>query len=301
MKILILGGTGMLGHSLYHELSKREDLKVYATVRDSDNLGKLFAPGLQKKILHGISADNSDSLIRAFAQIRPDVVINCIGLIKQLDIDSDPLSAIFINSLFPHRVSAICKSAGSRFIHISTDCVFDGVNGNYKESDVSNARDLYGRSKSLGEVGDSHCITLRTSIIGHELRGKLGLVEWFLSQKERVQGYTRAIYSGFPTVELAGIISKYVLTNQDLAGLYQVSSDPISKYDLLCLIAEKYGKQIKIEPYEQFVIDRSLDSSRFREKTGYVPPKWPALVDMMHQNYIELKNVYFNQPVFEQR
>lgn len=292
MKILILGGTGMLGHVLYHELSKHDNCEVYATVRGSGNLGKYFGPGLQKKILHEISADNSDSLIRAFAQVRPDVVINCIGLIKQLDIESDPLSAIFINSLFPHRISSICKSAGSRFIHISTDCVFDGEMGNYRETDVSNATDLYGRSKFLGEVVDAHCVTLRTSIIGHELKGSLGLVEWFLSQKEKVQGYKNAIYSGFPTVELARIISDYVLPNPIFAGLYQVSSDPISKHDLLTLIADKYGMQIKIEPSEEPVINRSLDSSYFRTKTGYIPPKWPELVDMMYRNYIELKNIY---------
>lgn len=181
----------------------------------------------------------------------------------------------------------ICRSVGARMIHISTDCVFDGKKGNYTEHDSSNADDLYGRSKFLGEVAyPPHCLTLRTSIIGHELKGKLGLIEWFLAQKGKVDGFTHAVYSGFPTVELAHIITEYILPNKDMNGVYHVSSDPISKYDLLKLVAKRYGKQIKIEPYNKFYQDHSLDSSVFRRITGYTPPSWPELVDKMYQHYI---------------
>ena len=286
-KVLILGGTGMLGHTLFTQLSLQKNLDVYATARTPRGLPLWFFPDLVKKIRADVDADNFDTIIRAFASIQPHIVINCIGLIKQLPIASDPLSAITINSLLPHRISMICRSAGARMIHISTDCVFDGKKGNYTETDPSNADDLYGRSKFLGEVAyPPHCLTLRTSIIGHELKGKLGLIEWFLAQKGRVRGFTHAIYSGFPTVELAHIITEYILPNKDLNGVYHVSSDPISKYDLLKLVARKYDKKIEIEPYNGFRQDRSLDSSLFRRLTGYMPPFWPELVDKMYQHYI---------------
>lgn len=286
-KVLILGGTGMLGHTLFMQLSLQKNLDVYATARTSSGLSLWFHPDFVEKIRVGVDADNFDTVIRAFASIQPDIVINCIGLIKQLPMASDPLSAIIINSLLPHRISMICRSAGARMIHISTDCVFDGKKGNYTEHDSSNADDLYGRSKFLGEVAyPPHCLTLRTSIIGHELKGKLGLIEWFLAQKGKVNGFTHAIYSGFPTVELAHILLEYVIPKPELTGVYHVSSDPISKYDLLSLVAKRYAKQIKIEPYDKLHQDRSLDSSVFRRITGYTPPSWPELVDKMYQYHI---------------
>jgi dTDP-4-dehydrorhamnose reductase len=286
-KVLILGGTGMLGHVLLTQLSLHQDLDVYATSRTYANLNRWFSSDFRQKIRPEVDADNFDTVTRSFASIQPDIVINCIGLIKQLLMANDPLSAIKINSLLPHRVSLLCRAAGARMIHISTDCVFDGTKGYYKEDDPSDAKDLYGRSKFLGEVAYPHCVTLRTSIIGHELKGKLGLIEWLLAQQGKARGFTRAIYSGFPTVELARIISDYVLFNTDLSGVYQVSSDPISKYDLLRLIAERYSKEIEIEPFNDFVLDRSMNSSVFQKATGYSPPSWTNLIDSMYEHYVE--------------
>lgn len=294
-KVLILGGTGMLGHVLFKQLSLQASLDVYATVRMSDSLTKWFSLDLVRKIQLDVDANNFDTIIRVFDSIQPNIVINCIGLIKQLQIASDPLSVITINSLLPHRISMVCRSAGARMIHISTDCVFDGKKGNYNETDASTATDLYGRSKLLGEVYNPHCITLRTSVIGHELKGKLGLIEWFLAQRGTVRGFTHAIYSGFPTVELAHIIADYVIPNKDIKGLYHVSSDPISKYDLLKLVAKRYGKQIQIEPYDDVSQDLSLDSSVFRRITAYTPPSWLELVDRMYQQYIS--SSYNKQPL----
>jgi len=286
-KVLILGGTGMLGHTLFREFSQQEDMDVYATARTGNSLECWFPPALLKKVKVGVDADNFDTVIGAFASVQPDLVINCIGLIKQQSIANDPLSAITINSQLPHRISLVCRTAGARLIHISTDCVFDGKKGQYLETDPSNAIDLYGRSKFLGEVAyPPHCITLRTSIIGHELKGKLGLVEWFLNQEGWVRGFTRAIYSGFPTLEFARIIADYVIPNDQLTGIYHVSSNPISKYDLLKLVAERYKKQIEIDAYEDFVIERSLDSTLFRRLTGYQPPSWSELIDLMYQHYL---------------
>lgn len=285
-KILILGGTGMLGHILFKTLRKNLNFEVYATARSIEGLSKWFSPEELQNIRSGVEATDFDSIIRALASIQPTIVINCIGLIKQTPLASDPLTAIIINSLLPHRISLICRTAKARMIHISTDCVFNGMKGNYSEDDPSDAADLYGRSKFLGEVTYPHCVTLRTSIIGHEIKGKLGLVEWFMAQEDRIKGFTQAFFSGFPTIEIARIIEKYVIPNAELSGLYQVSAGAISKYDLLKLIVAEYGKEIDIEPYDGFAVDRVLNSQRFAMASGYEAPSWPELVRTMHQHYL---------------
>lgn len=285
-RVLILGCTGMLGHMLFTKLTSCTDIEVYGTTRLPSSMPRWFSPDDIRRIKEGVvDADNFDSVIRALASVQPHVVINCVGLIKQLPLASDPLSAITVNSLLPHRISLICRTAGARMIHVSTDCVFNGDKGNYTEGDHSDAKDLYGRSKFLGEVEYSHCVTLRTSIIGHELKGKFGLIEWFLAQEGRVKGFSNAIFSGLTTIELTRIISDHVLPNTELKGVYHVSSDSISKYELLKLVAERYGKKIEIEKYEDFRQDRSLDSTKFRQATGYKPPSWQELIDKMYQDY----------------
>ena len=284
-RILVLGGTGMLGHALFLGLAARENLEVYATVRSREEAQRWFAPELDNRCLDNVDAFDFDTLIKAIGEVRPDVVINAIGIIKQSSLAQDPLTAININSLFPHRLAAACRVAQARLIHFSTDCVFSGAKGNYKEDDVPDARDLYGRSKLLGEVAGPLSLTIRTSIIGHELKSKRGLIEWFLAQEDSVRGFTQAIFSGFPTVAMAGIIADHILPDPSLQGIYHVSSPPISKYDLLTLVAEVYGKKIDIRPDEKVRLDRSLDSTAFRQKAGYHPPAWPVMIEEMHRNY----------------
>lgn len=296
-KVLILGGSGMLGHALFAHLSTQKALTVYATTRTAYGLTPWFPASYTNKVREGVDADKFDTVLDTITDIQPDIVLNCIGLIKQVKTADDPLSAKTINSQFPHQVSKICQTTGAKMIHFSTDCVFDGKKGGYKEDDPSNADDLYGQSKFLGEVDFPHCVTLRTSIIGHELRGLHGLIEWFLSQEGFVRGFTNAIYSGFPTIELAHIICEIVISNPDLQGVYHVSSSPISKYELLKLVAEKYGKHIIIEPYSDYFVDRSLDSSKFQKTTQYCPPTWPELVDKMFQNFISAP--YYKNRVYK--
>ena len=286
VKVLISGVTGMLGHTLFTRLSERDGLEIFATARSMEGLSRWFDQELLAKIRGNVDANNFDTIVRVIEDLKPDVVINCIGIIKQMAAAQDPIISVSINALFPHRLALACKAADARMIHISTDCVFDGAKGNYSENDQSNATDLYGRTKFLGEVYYPHCVTLRTSIIGHELKGKYGLIEWFLAQKGKVRGFTNAIYSGFPTVEMARIIGEYVIPNPDLKGFYHVSSDPISKYKLLQLVADKYKKQIEIEPFDDLRLDRSLDSTLFQRVTGYSPPSWPELIDNMYQDFI---------------
>ena len=288
-KVLILGATGMLGHVMLKQLSLHPNLEVYATVRSSKNLHKWFPQILIKKIINDVDVSKTDKVISLIASLAPDFVINCIGVTRQTQIADDYLSAININACLPHHLSSICKIANARLIHISSDGVFDGSKGMYSEQDKICAVDFYGMTKFLGEISDSHCLTLRISIIGHELEGHYRFVEWFLSQNGKVKGYKRAIYSGFPTVELAKIIIDYVLPNENLTGIYHVSSEPISKFDLLHLIANRYAKKIEIQPFGEPVIDRSLDSSAFRSFTGYTPPSWPELVDKMYVDYIKNK------------
>ena len=206
-------------------------------------------------------------------------------MIKQLAKANDPLEVLPINSLFPHRLAKICALTKSRLIHISTDCVFSGRGeGSYVESDLSDAEDLYGKSKFIGELIDlPHVVTLRTSIIGHELNSNYALVDWFLSQNDRVKGYVNAIYSGLPTIELSRVIKDFVIPNQKLSGLYHVASKPISKFNLLKLISDVYNKQIILEPDNSVIVNRALCSKKFDKETGYIAPDWTTLIDTMHQ------------------
>jgi len=285
-KVLVLGCTGMIGHMIFRKLSERDGLDVYGTAREHDSLRDWFGADLMHKIKSYVDAMNMDSVLGILSSVKPDVVINCLGLIKQLPIEDDPLSAIAVNSLLPHRIAKVCQIAGSRMIHMSTDCVFRGDKGNYSDDDISDAVDLYGRSKYLGEVSYPHCVTLRTSAVGHELRGNYGLVEWFLAQEGAARGFKKVFFSGTTTVELGSIIANYVLPNERLTGIYNVSSSSISKYDFLKLFAATYQKDIVIEPCDDVCLDRSLNSSMFRRSTGYVSPSWQELIDKMHDDYI---------------
>lgn len=280
MKILVLGASGMLGNAVMRILSRNSCYDVWGSAR-SDWVKNYFPHEVASQIITGIDVENTDVLTRLFAQTRPNIVINCIGLIKQLAAADDPLYALPVNAILPHRLSRMCEIVGARLIHISTDCVFSGRKGGYLESDESDAQDLYGRSKFLGEVDYPHAITLRTSIIGHELNSAHGLIGWFLAQERSINGYTRAIFSGLPTCELARVIGDFVIPKSELHGLYHVATEPISKYELLKLVNQEYGKGIDIEPDERLKIDRSLNAERFQEITGYKAPSWPQLISRM--------------------
>ncbi len=282
MKVLVLGAGGMLGHTVLRLFSQTRDYEVFGSVRSESSL-RLLPSDLSGRILAGFDVENHDNLIKLFSKVRPDVVINCVGLVKQLAAADDPLSALPINSILPHRLAYLCQASGARLIHISTDCVFSGKKGGYTELDVSDAADLYGRSKSIGEVNTTNALTIRTSIIGHELVGAHGLLSWFLAQKQQVRGFRRAIFSGLPTIELAHVIRDFVLTRPELSGLYHVSAAPINKYELLKLISKVYGKNTSIVPDDDLIIDRSLDSSRFQVETGYRPAPWPELIARMFE------------------
>lgn len=285
-KLLILGGTGMLGHALLRQLAATGCWEVRAAVRDLDALPPLFPQDLRSSLVAGLEVENPDSLPRLLAEVRPAIVINAVGLVKQGGRSDDPLRAIAVNALYPHRLSLLCQACGARLIQISTDCVFDGVRGGYRETDPATPGDLYGRSKLLGEVVSPGCLTLRTSIIGHELKYFHGLLEWFLAQTGAVKGFSQAFFSGLSTLELARVLADHVLPDPTLTGLFHLSTARISKEELLQLIRRQYKKEIEILPCSDLRVDRSLDSSAFRQRTGYVSPSWAELVRMMHEDFL---------------
>ncbi len=279
-RVLILGASGMLGHTALRYLSSQPELDVVGSLRAPKPALQALAP--QARLVAGVDVENPDALAALLAQVRPDVVLNAVGVVKQLAAADDPLVALPINALLPHRLARLCDLVGARLIHVSTDCVFTGRQGLYRESDVPDALDLYGRSKLLGEVDYPNAVTLRTSIIGPELGGGAqGLVGWFLAQRGEVKGFTRAVFSGLPTLELARVIHRHVLPRPELRGVWHVSTAPIDKHALLGLVKQAWGRDTVIRPDDQLVIDRSLDSSRFRETTGYQPATWPELVQAM--------------------
>jgi dTDP-4-dehydrorhamnose reductase len=281
MKVLVLGASGMIGSTTLRVLSERRDWEVYGTVR-CEGAKRHFADEVASRLVANVDVIDQDALVGIFSTRRPDVVINCVGATKHKTGGNDPLTAISLNALLPHRLSALCAAMNARLIHVSTDCVFSGKQGNYTEESPPDAEDVYGKSKAMGEVSGPHSITLRTSTIGHELQSNYGLLNWFLSQKGSCKGFRRAMFSGLPTVVFAQVIRDVVIPSPNLHGLFNVAGDPIAKYDLLQLIATTYGKSIEIVPDDDFAIDRTLSANRFFAVTGFKAPAWSELIKAMH-------------------
>ena len=282
MRLLILGGSGMLGHQLWRGLHAQHDTWVTLRRPVADfAVHNLFD---EAKAIQLDDITDDTALERALGQAKPEAVINCVGLIKQRDEVSDEALTLRVNAEFPHRLAKRCGEAGARLIHFSTDCIFAGTKGNYTESDPSDAADLYGQSKHQGEVADAHSVTLRTSVIGHELGTNLALLDWFLSQRgQAISGFTKAIYSGFTTLEMARIVDRILTQHPALSGVWHVASESISKFALLQLCREKLGWEGVIEPNDEFVCDRSLNADRFNQATGYTPPSWEAMISELAQ------------------
>jgi len=283
VKVLILGGNGMLGHKAWMVFRRHFD--TYITVRRSFSYYEHYNLFDKQQTFDNIDVTCFETVKEVIERIKPQVIVNCIGIIKQLSASNGPLESIKINALFPHCLAKICNNSGVRLIHISTDCVFSGNKGQYTEDDPSDAEDLYGKTKFLGEVTYGGALTLRTSIIGHELNSQRSLLEWFLSQKgKRIKGYTEAIFSGFTTKMLCDIILDIVGHHKELSGLYHISSEPIDKFNLLSLIKQIYKLNIELEPDDRVVCDRSLDSGRFRKIAGFRPFSWEEMVVDMHND-----------------
>jgi dTDP-4-dehydrorhamnose reductase len=283
LKILLLGSNGMLGHKLMQVLSQEHT--VTGTIRG--NVSELANHPVFSgfSIIGNIKTDDIAGIRNSIEKINPEVVINCIGIVKQLPASQDPLQSIAVNALFPHQLAKICQQRTTRLIHFSTDCVFSGNRGNYRETDHSDADDLYGKTKFLGEVDYPKCLTIRTSIIGRELNSAHGLIEWFLSQEGKsVSGYKNAIFSGLTTLALSEIIAQIIVEYPALDGVYQIASEPISKFDLLCLVKKIYDLTITIEPDETIINNRSLNPGKFKKETNIKIPSWEYMIEQMYRD-----------------
>ena len=277
MRVLILGGDGMLGHRLFEHL--RENHEVRVTLRRDSAAYERHGLFGSKNSYASVEARDVNRLLEVVADFRPEAVVNAIGLVKQRPAAQDVIPSLEINALLPHRLAVICQAAGARLVHMSTDCVFSGRRGNYTEKDPSDAEDLYGRTKFLGEVQGPGCVTLRTSIIGLELSRKSGLIEWFLAQRGEILGFTHAIYTGLTTAEMSRVIERVLVERPDLSGVWQVAADPISKHDLLVRFLEVLGREdLSVRPDDSVRIDRSLSRVAFEETTGYHAPGWDEML-----------------------
>jgi len=277
---LVLGGDGMLGHKVFQVFN--EDYETHASFLSVGNYKSAFpiySDVPDSRIHAGLNALDDSALSTLIEEVNPDVVVNCIGLIKQLEEASDYILAIKMNSVLPHNLAKICSNSGARLVHVSTDCVFSGDKGSYTEEDSPDVMDLYGLSKALGEVKYAPHLTVRTSIIGREWVRSTALLEWFLSQKGKsVKGYKNAIYSGFTTEAIARLIKRTVSERPDLTGLWNISSDPISKLELLSKINQAWKLDITVEPFDDKPCDRSLNSEKFFNETGFERPTWDSMI-----------------------
>lgn len=277
MRVLILGGDGMLGHQLLAELASGH--QAVATLRQDADAYRAYGLFSSSNAIYGVDATDTIRLAETLHAVKPEAVVNAIGIVKQDLLSSDIMQNLEVNALLPHRLAALCKEIDARLVHISTDCVFSGARGAYLETDEADARDLYGRAKFLGEVEGPGCVTLRTSMIGLELKRRKSLVEWFLAQRGKVPGYVRAIYSGLTTPELSRVIRLLLESFPRLDGLFQVVANPISKHDILTMLTTTLGRNdVAIERDERFSCDRSMVGEKFRKATGYLAPSWPILL-----------------------
>jgi dTDP-4-dehydrorhamnose reductase len=293
MRILILGGNGMLGHQLCRILS--ETMEVWATFREAPH--PFVAEPAQRR-LEDVFVENSARLGEIMDSVHPDAVVNAVGIVKQRDEAKHAIPSIRVNALFPHQLAELCAARGIRLFQISTDCVFSGLKGKYTEMDDPDPVDLYGRSKLLGELNRPGCLTLRTSIIGWQLNTFSSLLSWFALQRgKRIKGYRKAVYSGLSTAVLARLIGDIIERHPDLEGLYHVASEPIDKFDLLMRLREALGwKDVSIDPDDEFICDRSLNGDRFRRETGWRAPAWDDMIGGLAREWPAYKTLYTGIP-----
>jgi dTDP-4-dehydrorhamnose reductase len=292
MRLLVLGAAGMLGHSVCHLL--RERFEIWGTFHDHDIDDEHYRILPAECSITKVDAQDFSTVSSAIKKVKPDAIVNCIGIVKQRDEAKQAIPSIHVNALFPHQLAELCVERGIRVIQISTDCVFSGFRGNYSEIDVPDPVDLYGRTKLLGELNRPGCLTLRTSIIGWQLNNFSSLLSWFALQRNKhIKGYRKAIYSGFSTTVLTQLIADILQTRPDLNGVYQVSSEPISKFDLLVKLRDILGwSDIVIDPDNQFFCDRSLSGSRFTIATGWRPPTWEAMLQGLATEWPYYEELY---------
>jgi dTDP-4-dehydrorhamnose reductase len=283
MKILVLGAGGMIGSAMFRVLGSYNEYSVWGSIRNKKCI-KMFSNREQKNIVLAEDLLRAYNINKILSELKPQIVINCVGLTKHQPGSNNPQISLPINALFPHELADLCSLIGARVIHISTDCVFSGMDGPYTEEAQLDAMDMYGKSKYLGELNRKNTITLRTSTVGHEYLTEHGLLEWFLAQMKNCKGYANAVFSGLTNIEFAKVVAEYVIHEEDMTGIYHVGGEAINKFELLKLFASVYEKNIDITRDETFVINRSLISDKFNDLTGYKVSKWEDMVKAMRNH-----------------
>jgi len=276
--ILVLGATGMLGHMLVRVLSKTHS--VFGTISNpydqNDYIDRLLP---RSQCIDQVDVTDVSRVVSVIRKGQPDVVLNCVGLIKHKMDERRILDAILVNSVFPHQLAEMCTEFGIRLIHFSTDCVFAGTPGMKRMTDIPDAVDVYGSTKRLGEVDYGTSLTLRTSIVGRQIVGAESLIEWAFSRRgQTIDGYRNAIYTGLTTRALSDVVAQVIDECPDLAGLYQVASSPISKFELLSELNVRLHLGMTINRNTTFECDRTLDGSEFSKVTGIQVPSWESML-----------------------
>ena len=292
MKILILGGNGMIGHKMYQTISKIHK-DTWVTLRKSLSNYSYLNIYNPEKVIDNIDLINFENISNQLKILNPDIVINACGITIRRDIETLKSNSIILNSALPHFLNEWATFYNKRLIHFSTDCVFTGTKGDYLDNDNKDAYDLYGSTKSMGEVIDSkHAITLRGSMIGSELENKTELFEWFLKQKNKtIKGFSKVIYSGITTIKMAEIVIKLIDQYPNLSGIYNISSQPISKYDLLKLFNKYFDINVKIEMDNSYTSNKNLISEKFYKEIGIIQPNWEDLIMQFKDDCI-INNLY---------
>ncbi len=286
MKILIIGLSGMMGHKLFTYLQNQKCYDLYSTTTTNFEIKYPNFKILNKKNIFYSEKQDINFFDKIFSSVNPDIVVNCSAILNETSFSQNPIRYIEINSVYPHKISLLSEKYNFRFIHFSTDIIYDDKNKLSSENDEISINSIYATTKFLGEVTYNNSLTIRTSIIGHQLNGNSGLVEWFLNNENKsINGFSKVIYSGLTTTEMSKIFHKHIIPNNKLYGIINISSNPISKLDILQIIKKYYKIKTEIIDDKSIVSDRSLNFSLFKQKTGYSPPSWDLMIKEMSDDY----------------
>ena len=289
MKILILGGDGMIGHKMVQVLGAQNH-EIVISVREKRDLSLKSFSSKSKVFFNDFIKDNA---LNFLDKVNPDVIINAIGVTIRRGVNDHVSNSIYINSYFPHQLANWAGIHNKRLIHFSTDCVFSGSEGSYSEDTNPNALDYYGKTKGLGEVFSKNAITLRSSMIGPELFNKTELFEWVINNKEKeINGFSRVIYSGVTTVYMARLVADLIENHKDLSGIYNIASNPISKFELLHLINDNFDLGLVINKDQSIISNKTLDSSKIDNELGIKSSNWNELIIELKKDYMHFGDLY---------
>ena len=288
MKVMILGGAGMLGHQVYLKLKTEFGAtNVAITLRKTKQHYDKFGIFKEAVAFDELDVLNFPQVEVALNKFKPDYIINCIGLTLRKKELGDVEKCIQVNSMLPHRLAKWGELNNSRVIHFSTDCVFDGKKGNYTEKDIPTADDLYGQSKFLSEIIYPNSLTIRLSVVGRELEGKTEFIEWFLSHKGKsVNGFAGVNYSGLSTNVVAKELIRIIKNYPKISGTYQMASEPMNKFDILKIVNEIYQTKTEIKESADYKNDKTLNCDLYTQLTGFKKPSWKSMIAEMKQEEI---------------